>query len=105
MRSHTTLAHDMLKQIGFLQESIDIPHYHHERWDGKGYPVGLAGEDIPLPARMFAVVDVWDALTSDRPYRPAMAKEEARAIIEKGNGSHFDPQVVEQFLRMIDEEE
>jgi len=69
MRSHTTLAHDMLKQIGFLQESIDIPHYHHERWDGKGYPVGLAGEDIPLPARMFAVVDVWDALTSDRPYR------------------------------------
>jgi HD-GYP domain-containing protein (c-di-GMP phosphodiesterase class II) len=104
MRSHTTLAYDMLKPIGFLKDSLDIPYCHHERWDGKGYPRGLSGEQIPLSARLFAVVDVWDALTSDRPYRRAMPSDEAKKIILDGSGSHFDPTVVAAFMVMIDDE-
>ncbi|MBX3096611.1 MAG: HD-GYP domain-containing protein [Fimbriimonadaceae bacterium] len=104
MRTHTTLAYDMLRPIGFLKDSLDIPHCHHERWDGKGYPQGLKGEQIPLPARVFAVVDVWDALTSDRPYRGAMPHEEAKALILDGSGTQFDPTVVAAFISMLDEE-
>lgn len=104
MRTHTTLAYDMLKPIGFLKDSLDIPYCHHERWDGKGYPRGLRGEEIPLSARLFAVVDVWDALTSDRPYRAALPREEAKKLIWDGSGTQFDPTVVAAFMDMIDDE-
>lgn len=105
MRSHTVLAKEWLSPIRFLKDALDIPVFHHEKWDGSGYPHGLRGEEIPLPARIFAVVDVWDALTSDRPYRGAMPLEKARGIIEEGSGSHFDPTVVAAFLAMVDDEE
>lgn len=78
-----------------------IPCHHHERWDGSGYPDGLAGEQIPLPARIFAVVDSWDALLSDRPYRDAWPREHALRYIQDKAGTHFDPKVVEVFLKMV----
>jgi response regulator RpfG family c-di-GMP phosphodiesterase len=78
--------------------ALDIPHSHHERWDGSGYPEGLAKEDIPFSARIFTVVDVWDALTSDRPYRQAWPEEKARDYIRDQSGKLFDPQVVEAFI-------
>ena len=74
---------------------------HHEKWDGTGYPRGLKGEEIPLVARLFAVVDVWDALTSDRPYRPAWSEEEALDYIREQSGRHFDPQVVDLFFKVV----
>jgi HD-GYP domain-containing protein (c-di-GMP phosphodiesterase class II) len=80
---------------------LEIPYCHHEKWDGTGYPRGLKGEEIPLEARMFAVVDVWDALTSDRPYRPAWSKEKVLVHIQEGSGTHFDPQVVTLFMKVI----
>jgi len=80
---------------------LDIPYCHHEKWDGSGYPRGLKGEAIPLAARLFAIVDVWDALTSDRPYRKAMSPQEALAIILPSSGSHFDPQIVELFKKHL----
>ena len=101
MRMHPLLAVEMLSQINFLEESLVIPQYHHERWDGKGYPEGLAGEEIPLAARIFAVVDVWDALINERPYRKALSKEEALDYIKKNSGSHFDPSVVDFFVKML----
>ncbi|MCD4673233.1 MAG: two-component system response regulator, partial [Anaerolineaceae bacterium] len=76
-------------------------HYHHERWDGTGYPHGLKGKQIPITARIFAIVDVWDALRSDRPYRKAWPKEKTLAYIQEQSGKHFDPQVVETFLEII----
>jgi HD-GYP domain-containing protein (c-di-GMP phosphodiesterase class II) len=79
-----------------------IPYSHHEKWDGSGYPRGLKGEEIPLAARLFAVVDVWDALTSDRPYRPAWKKEDALAFIREQSGTHFDPQCVKLFFKVIE---
>jgi HD-GYP domain-containing protein (c-di-GMP phosphodiesterase class II) len=100
MRMHPVYAHDLLSQIGFLEEASVIPHCHHERWDGKGYPRGLAGEEIPLAARVFAVVDVWEALRSDRPYRRAWPEEKVREYIGMQAGTHFDPAVVEAFLAM-----
>jgi HD-GYP domain-containing protein (c-di-GMP phosphodiesterase class II) len=99
MRKHPQLAYDMLKPIAYLHNSLDIPYYHHEKWDGTGYPHKLAGDNIPLAARIFAIVDVYDALTSDRPYRKAWSKEKAVDYIREQNGKHFDPQVVEAFLR------
>jgi putative nucleotidyltransferase with HDIG domain len=101
IEKHPALAREMLSQIEFLHPCIDIPSYHHERWDGRGYPDGLAGEEIPPAARIFAVIDVWDALTSDRPYRKAWSMDEAVQYIRKNAGSHFDPQVVEVFLQWI----
>ncbi|MGA2112536.1 MAG: PAS domain S-box protein [Anaerolineales bacterium] len=101
MRKHPQLAYDMLSSITYLHPALDIPHCHHEKWDGTGYPQGLKGEQIPLAARVFAVVDVWDALTSDRPYRQAWTKEEALAHIREQSGKHFDPHVVEQFLPLV----
>jgi putative nucleotidyltransferase with HDIG domain len=98
MKRHPTLAYEMLYPIRYLHGALDIPYCHHERWDGTGYPRKLKGEEIPLAARIFAVVDVWDALTSDRPYRPAWAEEKALEHIQTGSGSHFDPQVVIKFL-------
>jgi HD-GYP domain-containing protein (c-di-GMP phosphodiesterase class II) len=89
----------LLSPINYLQPALDIPHYHHERWDGTGYPNKLKGEDIPLAARIFAVVDVFDALTSDRPYREPWPREKALDHIRSQAGKHFDPMVVEVFLK------
>jgi PAS domain S-box-containing protein/putative nucleotidyltransferase with HDIG domain len=103
MRMHPIYSYDLLHQIAFLAPALAIPISHHERWDGKGYPAGLSGEQIPFPARIFAVVDVWDALTNDRPYRSAWAPSKARAYLADQAGIHFDPAVVEVFLAHIDE--
>ena len=89
----------------YLKPAMDIPYCHHEKWDGTGYPRGLKGEQIPLAARIFAVVDVWDALSSDRPYRPAWPAEKVRAHLKEQAGVHFDPAVVEAFLKLLKEEE
>jgi len=102
MRKHPTYAYDMLSSIAYLVPALDIPYAHHEKWDGTGYPRGLKGQQIPLAARIFAVVDVWDAITSDRPYRPAWEKGRALEFIRSESGKHFDPQVVDAFLRMVD---
>jgi len=101
MRRHPDYARKFLSQIEYLEPALDIPYCHHERWNGTGYPQGLSGEDIPLPARIFAVIDVFDALTSDRPYRSAWPKDEALAHIECQAGIHFDPEVVKVFLERI----
>jgi putative two-component system response regulator len=101
MRKHPTYAYEMLSPIAYLRPSIAIPYCHHEKWDGTGYPRGLKGNQIPLVARIFAVVDVWDALTSNRPYRPAWPEEQALAYITEQSDKHFDPQVVEMFLKII----
>ena len=101
MRQHPVYAYQMLSPIAFLRPSLDIPYCHHEKWDGTGYPRGLKGEEIPIAARIFAVVDVWDALTSDRPYRDAWPKEKTLKYIREQSGKHFDPQVVEAFLEFL----
>lgn len=97
-------AQKWLSQIEILKPALEIPYYHHEKWNGTGYPLGLAGEDIPLMARMFSIVDVWDALTSDRPYRQALSREEALNLIVSQSGSHFDPKVVESFIKILSKE-
>ena len=102
MELHPLFAKDMLDPIEFLHPATDIPYYHHEKWDGSGYPHNLKGEEIPFAARIFAVVDVWDALTSDRPYRKPVDPKEVRKLIQNGSGSHFDPQVVDAFLALKD---
>ncbi len=99
MRQHPQHAYNLLSPIVYLRLSLDIPHAHHEKWDGTGYPLGLKGEQIPLAARLFAVADVYDALLSDRPYRPAWTREQALAHMESLAGIHFDPQVVKVFLQ------
>jgi PAS domain S-box-containing protein/putative nucleotidyltransferase with HDIG domain len=101
MRKHSVYASELLSTIAFLRPALDIPYYHHEKWDGTGYPRGLKGEQIPLAARIFAVVDVWDALHSDRPYRPAWPEEKVREYLQDQAGKHFDPKVVEAFLSVI----
>jgi putative nucleotidyltransferase with HDIG domain len=98
---HPVYAQNMLAQIPFLKTAVNIPYFHHERWDGHGYPEGLKGEEIPLEARIFAVVDVWDALCSNRPYRGAWTKEKATEYISENAGKMFDPKVVEIFLGLI----
>jgi PAS domain S-box-containing protein len=103
MRKHPVFAYDMLLPITYLLPALDIPYGHHEKWDGSGYPRGLKGERIPRAARIFAVVDVWDAFISDRPYRPAWPKEKARAYVQEQAGKHFDPKVVDAFLAIQDE--
>jgi putative nucleotidyltransferase with HDIG domain len=103
MRDHTTFARNFLEPIDYLREAMAIPYNHHEKWDGSGYPQGLVGEAIPLVARIFAVVDVYDALTSDRPYRKALPVQEVLAYIEDNTGSHFEPEVVVEFLAMMRE--
>ncbi|MDY6827419.1 MAG: CHASE domain-containing protein [Bacillota bacterium] len=102
MRKHPVYAYDMLSSIDYLRPALDIPYCHHEKFDGSGYPRGLKGKTIPLAARIFTVVDVYDALTSDRPYRKAWSREEALEYIRENSGNHFDPQVVEVFLKEID---
>jgi len=100
MRRHPVHAYELLSSIAYLRPALDIPHYHHEKWDGSGYPDGLKGEQIPLYARIFAVVDVYNALTSKRPYRPAWTVEKAIEHIRKQSGKHFDPGIVEAFLNL-----
>ena len=101
MRKHPQHAYEMLVNQSFLESALDIPYCHHEKWDGSGYPRQLAGEAIPITARIFAIVDVWDALTSDRPYRPAWEPEKALDYILTQSDKHFDPKVVEVFTRFI----
>jgi len=105
MRKHPEYAFKMLSSISYLKRALDIPYCHHEKWDGTGYPRGLMSDDIPLEARIFAVVDVWDALNSDRPYRKAWSQERIFGYIREQSGSHFDPDVVEEFLKLITEED
>jgi putative nucleotidyltransferase with HDIG domain len=101
VKQHPWYAYEMLSQISFLEKAMDIPYRHHEKWDGSGYPDGIKGENIPLAARIFSLVDVWDAITSDRPYRKAMPYKKAIKIIEEGRGSHFDPELTDIFLEYI----
>lgn len=104
MRMHPQYAYDMLSSVTYLQKALDIPYCHHEKWDGTGYPRGLKKEQIPLAARLFAVVDVWDALSSDRPYRKAWQPEEVLGYIQDQAGKHFDPDVVELFIKILNQE-
>jgi len=101
MRTHPFRVYELLSPIPYLRLALDIPYCHHEKWDGSGYPRGLKGEEIPLSARIFAVVDVYDALTSDRSYRKAWPEEKVLAHIKSESGKHFDPRVVSAFLEMI----
>jgi putative two-component system response regulator len=103
MRRHPQFAYEMLSPIEYLRPALDIPYSHHEKWDGSGYPRGLKGEEIPMAARLFAIADVWDALTSGRPYRPAWTEEQAREYIREQSGKHFEPQVVDLFFKVMEE--
>jgi putative nucleotidyltransferase with HDIG domain len=105
IQKHPAIAFEMLVPIAHLRPALDIPYCHHERWDGSGYPRGLKREQIPLAARIFAVVDVWDALTSDRPYRKRWSKEKARVYIQEQAGHYFDPRVVDAFISLLDRDE
>ena len=102
MHQHPVYAYEWLSAIQYLRPALEIPYAHHEKWDGTGYPRGMEGEQIPLAARIFAIVDVWDALRSDRPYRKAWDKEKTLAHIKEGSGTHFDPRVVDAFIDMIE---
>ena len=102
IQQHPLYAYEMLCPIDFLLPAIDIPYCHHEKWDGSGYPRGLSGEDIPFSARIFPVIDVWDALISDRPYRKGLPQDEVRHQIQADSGKHFDPRVVNAFFELGD---
>ncbi len=101
IKQHPWYANEMLSEISFLVPAMDIPYCHHEKWDGSGYPEGIKGEAIPFAARIFSLVDVWDAITSDRVYRKAMTFKQAIKVIEKGRGNHFDPALTDSFLDYI----
>ncbi len=103
MQQHPRIAYEMLSPIEYLAPALNIPYCHHERWDGSGYPRRLKGEEIPLEARIFAVADVWDALTSDRPYRRAWSRAEALAYLRQQAGRQFEPRVVQAFLEILEE--
>jgi len=103
MRQHPQLAYDMLEPIAYLRDALNIPYCHHEKWDGTGYPRGLAGTQIPLEARLFTIVDVWDAITTDRPYRKGWPKKKALKYIRDQSGKDFDPKMVEIFLQEVGE--
>src|SRR5208282_3704892 len=102
MRRHPTYAYECLAPIAFLRPALDIPYCHHEKCDGTGYPRGLKGEQIPLSARIFAAVDIWDALRSDRPYRKGRSKAEVYAHIQDLAGTHLDPTVTAALLRILE---
>ena len=101
MRKHPQYAYQMLSPIKYLEKAIIIPYYHHERWNGSGYPHKLSGKEIPIHARLFAVVDVWDALSSDRPYRKKMPHAEVIQYLKRESGHLFDPEVIDKFISMI----
>ncbi len=103
MKAHPVYAYKLLSPIPFLKEALDIPYCHHEWWNGEGYPRGLRGEQIPLAARVFSIIDVWDALSHDRPYRKAWDAERVKAYIGEQSGKQFDPRVVQQFMALISE--
>ena len=105
MRQHPVYAYNLLSPISYLRGALDIPYSHHEHWDGNGYPRGLKGEQIPLAARIFSVVDIWDALLSDRPYRKAWRQDKVIEYLKDIAGTHLDTRIVEVFLRMIAEDE
>jgi HD-GYP domain-containing protein (c-di-GMP phosphodiesterase class II) len=98
---HPVYAYEMLSPIEFLRPAIDIPYCHHEKWDGSGYPRKLKGVQIPISARIFAVVDVWDALRSDRPYRQRWSVDKVVNHVKSLSGSHFDPQVLDAFINEL----
>ncbi|MDO9122573.1 MAG: HD-GYP domain-containing protein, partial [Anaerolineaceae bacterium] len=103
MRKHPVYAFEFLAPITFLKKSIDIPYCHHEHWDGTGYPRGLKGEEIPLAARIFTIIDVWDALCSDRCYRSAWPLNEVQDYIVSQSGKLFDPRLTDIFIQLIEE--
>jgi HD-GYP domain-containing protein (c-di-GMP phosphodiesterase class II) len=103
MRQHPKMAYDMLKNIEYLRPAMDIPCFHHEHWDGSGYPNGLKGKEIPLAARLFSIVDSWDALTSNRPYRNEMSVSNTQKNINADKGTRFDPELVDFFMAFISE--
>jgi len=103
MRHHPIYAYEMLSHIAYLHPALEIPFHHHERWDGSGYPRGLRGEEIPLAARLFAIIDVWDALSSDRPYRKKLPRGEVVQYIKEKSGILFDPKLVDIFFAVIQE--
>ena len=103
VEKHPDTASALLKGIPFLEKALEIPCCHHEKWDGSGYPCGLQGNEIPLTARIFTVVDVWDALSTTRPYREAWPREKVTEYLLDQSGKHFDPKVVEVFLRLLHE--
>jgi len=105
MRQHPVIAYEMLSPITFLRPALDIPYGHHEKWDGSGYPQGLRGDDIPIAARLFAVIDVYDALRSDRPYRPGWSNRRVMKYLGEQAGIHFDPRAVDAFVKMLKESE
>jgi putative two-component system response regulator len=100
MQRHPVYAYNMLAPIAYMRQALDIPYCHHEKWDGTGYPRGLKGEQIPLAARIFSVVDSFDTLRSDRPYRRGLSTENALDYIKEQAGTHFDPKIVEAFMNM-----
>ena len=101
MRQHPQLAYDMLQPIVYLRGALNIPYCHHEKWNGTGYPRGLSDTQIPLEARLFSIVDVWDALTSDRPYRKRWTRKKSLKYVFEQSGKYFDPRLVEIFLQEI----
>jgi putative nucleotidyltransferase with HDIG domain len=105
IQRHPATAYQLLERITFLNKALEIPYCHHEKWDGSGYPRGLKGRAIPLSARIFAVVDVWDAVQSDRPYNKAWTREKAIQYMRELAGVHFDPRIVEVFLRLVEKVE
>lgn len=105
MKQHPVFAYEMIAPVDYLKPALDIPYCHHEKWDGSGYPRGLKGEKIPIAGRIFAVIDVWDALSSDRPYREAWPKEKVFAYIKEQSGTHFDPDIVKIFLEVVESED
>ena len=103
IRKHPQYAYELMSSVEYLRGAVDIPYCHHEKWDGTGYPRGWKGEEIPLAARIFAVVDLWDALRSERPYRHAWPDAQVKTYLQGQSGAHFDPQIVETFLRVLEE--
>jgi putative nucleotidyltransferase with HDIG domain len=101
IQRHPQDAYNMLHQIGYLQSALEIPYCHHEKWNGTGYPRGLKEEEIPISARIFSIVDVWDALTNDRPYRNALPHAEVIEFLKSECGKHFDPHILEAFMQLI----
>jgi HD-GYP domain-containing protein (c-di-GMP phosphodiesterase class II) len=101
MKKHTLCAYEMIKDINFLEKSYNIPRYHHENWDGSGYPYGLREKEIPLEARIFAIVDSWDAMLSERPYKKSLSPQESLRSIQEEAGRKYDPELVKLFEAFI----
>jgi putative nucleotidyltransferase with HDIG domain len=101
IEKHPQDAYNMLNQIEYLRAALEIPYCHHEKWDGTGYPRGLKGEEIPISARMFTIIDVFDALSNDRPYRMAWPLEKVITYLKEQKGSHFDPVVLDAFIQLL----